>query len=56
MPRRVKSEVFADLADPVLFPRLSEVKIERLAARGERCVYEKDELLFDQACATHPSS
>jgi thioredoxin reductase (NADPH) len=48
VPRRVKTEVFADLADPVLFPRLSEAKIERLAAWGERRVYEKDEMLFDQ--------
>ncbi len=48
VPHRVKTEVFADLGDPVLFPRLSEEEIERLAARGERRVYEKDELLFDQ--------
>ncbi len=48
VPRRVKAEVFADLSDPVLFPRLSEAKIERLAVSGERRVYEKDELLFDQ--------
>jgi thioredoxin reductase (NADPH) len=48
VPRRVKTEVFADLRDPVLFPRLSEAKIERLAERGERRVYEQDELLFDQ--------
>jgi hypothetical protein len=54
MPRRVKSEVFADLGDPVLFPRLSEAKIERLAARGERRVYEKDELLFDQGMRDAP--
>jgi thioredoxin reductase (NADPH) len=48
VPRRVKAEVFADLGDPVLFPRLSDAKIERLAALGERRVYEKGELLFDQ--------
>src|SRR5919108_415668 len=48
MPRRVKTEVFADLADPVLFPRLPEAKIERLAARGQRRVYQTDELLFEQ--------
>jgi thioredoxin reductase (NADPH) len=48
VPRRVKAEVFADLGDPVLFPRLSEAKIERLAAWGKRRGYEKDELLFDQ--------
>jgi thioredoxin reductase (NADPH) len=45
--RRVKAEFFADLADPVIFPRLSEAKIEQLAARGQRRVYEKDELLFE---------
>jgi thioredoxin reductase (NADPH) len=44
----VKTQVFADLADPVLFPRLSEAKIERLAERGERRVYENDEVLFEQ--------
>src|SRR5919108_85636 len=48
VPRRVKTEVFADLADPVLFPRLPEAKIERLAERGERRLYEKDEVLFEQ--------
>ena len=48
VPRRVKTEVFADLSDPVLFPRLSDAKIERLAAWGERRVFEKDELLFEQ--------
>jgi thioredoxin reductase (NADPH) len=54
VPRRVKTEVFADLGDPVLFPRLSEAKIERLAARGERRVYEKDELLFEQGVRDAP--
>jgi thioredoxin reductase (NADPH) len=48
VPRRVKTDVFADLGDPVLFPRLPEAKIERLAERGERRVYEKDQLLFEQ--------
>jgi thioredoxin reductase (NADPH) len=54
VPRRVKSEVFADLSDPVLFPRLPESKIDRLAARGDRRVYEKDELLFDQGMRDAP--
>src|ERR671923_2110432 len=54
MPRRVKTEVFADLADPVLFPRLPEAKIERLAARGQRRVYQTDELLFDQGMRDAP--
>jgi CRP-like cAMP-binding protein len=44
----VKTEVFAELDDPVLFPRLSEAKMERLATRGVRRVYEQDELLFEQ--------
>jgi hypothetical protein len=56
VPRRVKTEVFADLGDPVLFPRLSEAEIERLAARGERRLYEKDELLFEQGIPDPPSS
>jgi hypothetical protein len=46
--------VFADLSDPVLFPRLPESKIDRLAARGDRRVYEKDELLFDQGMRDAP--
>ena len=51
---RVKTEVFADLSDPVLFPRLSEAKIEQLAARGERRAYENDELLFEQGMRDAP--
>jgi hypothetical protein len=33
VPRRVKTEVFAELSDPVLFPRLSEAKMERATKR-----------------------
>jgi thioredoxin reductase (NADPH) len=54
VPPRVKTEVFADLADPVLFPRLPEAKMERLAERGERRVYEKDEVLFEQGQRNAP--
>jgi len=32
----VRSESFPDLGDEVLFPRLSDAKLEWLAKRGER--------------------
>jgi thioredoxin reductase (NADPH) len=54
VPRRVKTEVFAELDDPVLFPRLSEAEMERLATRGERRVYETDELLFEHGQRNAP--
>jgi hypothetical protein len=34
--KRVKAEVFAELSDPVLFPRLSDAEIEQLADHGMR--------------------
>ena len=35
----VRSEKFPDLGDEVLFPRLSDAKLEWLAKRGERLYY-----------------
>jgi thioredoxin reductase (NADPH) len=52
--KRIKAEVFAELSDPVLFPRLSEAEIEQLAERGTRRLYEADELLFEQGMRDAP--
>jgi thioredoxin reductase (NADPH) len=45
---RVRAEEFPDLADEVLYPRLSDAKLERLAERGERRSFAPGELLFEQ--------
>jgi thioredoxin reductase (NADPH) len=50
----VKTEVFAELSDPVLLPRLSDAEIEQLAERGERRTFETDELLFEQGMRDAP--
>jgi CRP-like cAMP-binding protein len=52
--KRVKTEVFAELSDPVLFPRLSDAEIEQLAERGERRTFETNELLFEQGMRDAP--
>ncbi len=54
MRKRVKAEAFAELSDPVLFPRLSDAEIEQLAERGERRTFETDELLFEQGMRDAP--
>ncbi len=43
----VRSERFPDLADEVLFPRLSEAKLKWLAKRGERRRFEPGEVLYE---------
>ena len=54
MRKRVQAEFFAELSDPVLFPRLSDAEIEPLAERGERRTFEPDELLFEQGIRDAP--
>lgn len=53
MPRRVKADGFLDSndlapGDEVLFPRLSEATLERLAELGEERIFEPGEVLFEQ--------
>jgi thioredoxin reductase len=51
---RVKAEPFAELSDPVVFPRLSDAEIEQLAERGQRRTYETDEQLFEHGMRDAP--
>ena len=45
---RIKAEGFPDLADEVLYPRLSEHKMAALAAKGERRSFAVGEILYEQ--------
>jgi thioredoxin reductase (NADPH) len=52
--RVMRSERFPDLADEVLFPRLSDAKLAWLAERGERRVFEPGEVLYEHAVRDAP--
>ncbi|MGH2949010.1 MAG: cyclic nucleotide-binding domain-containing protein, partial [Solirubrobacteraceae bacterium] len=43
-----------DLDDEVMYPRLSEAKLERLAERGERRLYAPGEVLYEQGVRDAP--
>ena len=43
----VRSDRFPDLSDEVLFPRLSEGKLQWLAKRGQRLSFEPGEVLYE---------
>jgi thioredoxin reductase (NADPH) len=45
----IRSERFPDLADEVLFPRLSDAKLGWLAERGERRSFLPDDVLYEHA-------
>src|SRR5437868_3369714 len=45
----LRGERFPDLGDEVLFPRLSDAKLEWLAERGERRTFESGEVLYEHA-------
>src|SRR5262244_221812 len=50
----VRSERFPDLADEVMFPRLSESKLEWLAKRGERRTFQPREVLYEHGVRDAP--
>jgi thioredoxin reductase (NADPH) len=50
----IRSEQFPDLADEVLFPRLSEAKLAWLAKRGERRTFQPGEVLYEHAVREAP--
>jgi thioredoxin reductase (NADPH) len=50
----VRSERFPDLADQVLFPRLSDAKLAWLAERGERRTFRPGEVLYEHAVRDAP--
>ena len=47
-PKQLRAEEFPDLQDPVMFPRMSEAKLERLAKEGTRRAYAAGEVLVEQ--------
>lgn len=49
MAMRVQSERVPDLGDELLYPRLTDAKIEWLAQRGERRSFAAGEVLYEQA-------
>jgi thioredoxin reductase (NADPH) len=50
----VRSERFPDLGDEVLFPRLSDAKLEWLAERGQRRTFQPGEVLYEHAVRDAP--
>jgi thioredoxin reductase (NADPH) len=50
----IRSERFPDLADEVLFPRLSDGKLHWLAKRGERRTFQPGEVLYEHAVRDAP--
>jgi thioredoxin reductase (NADPH) len=50
----MRSERFPDLADEVLFPRLSDGKLSWLAERGERRTFQPGEVLYEHAVREAP--
>jgi thioredoxin reductase (NADPH) len=47
-PRQIRAEHFPDLDDEVMYPRLSEAKIEKFARVGTRRTYAPGETLYEQ--------
>ena len=50
----VRSETFPDLGDEVLFPRLSDAKLEWLAKRGERRTLRPGDVLYEHGVRDAP--
>ena len=52
--RVIRSENFPDLGDEILFPRLSDAKLDWLAKRGERRTFEPGDVLYEHAVRDAP--
>jgi thioredoxin reductase (NADPH) len=52
--RVMRSEQFPDLDDEVMFPRLSDAKLEWFAKRGKRRTFEPGEVLYEHAVRDAP--
>jgi thioredoxin reductase (NADPH) len=50
----IRSDRFPDLDDEVLYPRLSDAKLEWLAERGERRTFQPGEVLYEHAVRDAP--
>src|ERR1700741_1342860 len=51
---KVKADHFPDLADEVMYPRLSDAKIERLKQKGDLVHYEAGDVLYEQGQRNAP--
>src|SRR5579871_6079134 len=47
--RVIRTDSFPDLADEVLFPRLSDAKLEWLGKRGKQKSFQPGEVLYEHA-------
>jgi thioredoxin reductase (NADPH) len=54
VPDPVKAETFPDLDDEVLFPPVSEEKLEKLAHIGDRRSFQEGDVLFEQGVRDAP--
>jgi thioredoxin reductase (NADPH) len=52
--RVIRSDSFPDLADEVMFPRLSDAKLKWLGERGERKRFEAGEVLYEHGVREAP--
>ncbi len=43
----IRADDFPDLSDEVMYPRLSEAKLQKLARNGKRMSFEEGEVLYD---------
>jgi thioredoxin reductase (NADPH) len=50
----IRSEPFPDLSDAILFPRLSDAKLEWLAERGARATFQPGKVLYEHAVRDAP--
>ncbi len=50
----LRSDRFPDLADEVMFPRLSDAKLDWLARRGERRSFQPGEVLYEHGARDAP--
>jgi thioredoxin reductase (NADPH) len=51
---RIRAEQFPDLDDEVMYPRMSEAKLERLAEKGTRRSFEAGEVLYEAGVRDAP--
>ena len=52
--RMIRSERFPDLADQILFPRISDTKLAWLAKRGKRQTFQPGDVLYEHAVRDAP--
>src|SRR5262245_9630695 len=50
----LRAERFPDLADPALYPRISEEKLAKLAKKGQRRAFAPGDVLYEQGLRDAP--